>query len=776
MYTKYTNLSILFAIYAFITFEASLSPQSLLAKENIDSQDQLQIENPVLSNNLSKVPIVDLNILDDFHTNIDSAYKILLKNGYVYIATRFGLYIVKEDGWLEEGQLDANTWNQMVAGYLPLMNCYDIQIKDHYAYITTYEFSLVVVDIADPSHPTIVAQLEEGNGFKLVVSEDKAYIAMGNLGLLVVSIKNPENPLVLSHLQDREFDIKNLGGLEDGALYFSGGYHDLGIIDVSDPYRPTLREEIDINGYATDLARVNDYIYLSTNNGLYIFSIDPSNPFNLRDLGSILDDKKLYKIAADETTIILYHLADDEESVVFMDNSDPTRPIEKGTYYIKKNDVELENSGSLYSLGVEGCFSYIGWLSGFDIIDHCGASSNQMSAKSQSNHNSESIFKEFPLRQVQEIPKYFLDVLPRWDISKFEPTFNVRLTEGLKFASYFDSIGSSGHSAIKEDYIYTAMGRDGLLVLQVKNDNMDYVATWQDSLDEHETIEDVAISGNYAFLAHGDGARLTVLDISQPENPQEISSIVTGTLGEGGGWANSLVIGGDLLYLACGGEGLRIMDIRDVTNPNIVGEIDIASLTATDGSIMESTKHISLEGDYAYVANWQDTNGAEIAVVDISSSTNPRLVNKISLAGYGTGWSYAKRIVVRDGIAFVASHEAGVNIIDLSNPLNPVFISNIDSDSYTEDITLLENNYLLIADGWEGMSLYNISDLKSPIKMYSSYDEGTYVDAAKTFSGYILENFNNGSLRLRSIDPILSIMDKISDPMIENFDRFHIKF
>ncbi len=68
-------------------------------------------------------------------------------------------------------------------------------------------------------------------------------------------------------------------------------------------------------------------------------------------------------------------------------------------------------------------------------------------------------------------------------------------------------------------------------------------------------------------------------------------------------WTQGVDVAGDYAYLACGGEGLKIVDISDQMNLNVVGGV------ATADTVMD----VSVEGDLAVVAD-QD---AGLAFIDV---------------------------------------------------------------------------------------------------------------------------------------------------------------
>jgi hypothetical protein len=74
----------------------------------------------------------------------------------------------------------------------------------------------------------------------------------------------------------------------------------------------------------------------------------------------------------------------------------------------------------------------------------------------------------------------------------------------------------------------------------------------------------------------------------------------------------------------------------------------------------------------------------------------------------------ASDVVVKDGVAFVASGPQGVTVVDVSDPRKPVAIALVQTPGAAVRLELRENN-LLIADGSMGVAILDVSTPKSPL-------------------------------------------------------------
>src|SRR5439155_26330571 len=130
------------------------------------------------------------------------------------------------------------------------------------------------------------------------------------------------------------------------------------------------------------------------------------------------------------------------------------------------------------------------------------------------------------------------------------------------------------------NYAFLADGDAGLEVLDISNPSRPHLVA------RHETAtfaQDVIVVGNHAFVALGSMVR--PLDISNPISPAILKDFSATA-------ANSLALGGNYLYVADATEGLTVLDVSDPANPQRVANLPLDS-TAT---------RVAVAGAYALVA------------------------------------------------------------------------------------------------------------------------------------------------------------------------------
>ncbi len=146
----------------------------------------------------------------------------------------------------------------------------DVHAQGNYFYVTDQWFSLVIVNVSDPSTPTFVstvwAEFGDSYGEMVFVDGNTAYYTDEDKGLQVVDVSVPATPSVVSEfpLADFAYDVHKLGNY----AYVANGAAGLQIIDVSSPATPTRAGElIAIPGYSRDVFVVGDVAYIAAQAG-----------------------------------------------------------------------------------------------------------------------------------------------------------------------------------------------------------------------------------------------------------------------------------------------------------------------------------------------------------------------------------------------------------------------------------------------------------------------------------------------------------------------------
>ena len=231
------------------------------------------------------------------------------------------------------------------------------------------------------------------------------------------------------------------------------------------------------------------------------------------------------------------------------------------------------------------------------------------------------------------------------------------------------------------------------------------------------SVADVAIIGNYAYL----GGK--IFDISNPANPLPIGDVPFARfVGDAFDYASEPKI-----WYSSGRYALAFVSWRteftlfDVSNAALPVNLGTFDYSATLGEIVVRT--VKIVGDVVYVLDVD--NGLYIL-----SLANP--TSLVYLGEYTTppGRDFPRDIVVDGNRAFIMFAWGGLDIVDVSNPRNPVPLSDplSDPDFGQGDATMVDvdANRAYVVDGEGGLRIFDVSDPTHPLPLgrYRNRREG----------------------------------------------------
>ncbi|WP_168433222.1 S8 family serine peptidase [Pontiella sulfatireligans] len=290
---------------------------------------------------------------------------------------------------------------------------------------------------------------------------------------------------------------------------------------------------------------------------------------------------------------------------------------------------------------------------------------------------------------------------------------------------------------------------------------------------------DVALQGSYAYVADGAGG-LRILDVSDPLNVQLMSSYASG------GSARGVEVSGSYVYLSDISTGLHIIDVSNASQPVLKG---IYATTAYNAAV---------QGSYAYVA----TGETGLEVVSISNPSAPTLKGS-----FDTQFVSAYDVAVSGSTAYLTGAEY-VTTVDVSSPTNPqydsffklltpdglasskamyfngnqffVTLENYGFSVLNPDLSLVSRNagftaplgiceddgLIYVADGSDGLKVMNGSDLAS-ISTHASYPN-IFAQNVSFNNGYVYVAGRTGGLYL-----FRASTDSDADGMYDKWEMEH---
>ncbi|MCK5147477.1 T9SS type A sorting domain-containing protein [bacterium] len=211
-------------------------------------------------------------------------------------------------------------------------------------------------------------------------------------------------------------------------------------------------------------------------------------------------------------------------------------------------------------------------------------------------------------------------------------------------ADVFDTDGRAYAVAYYENYVYVADGNNGLRIISTGDwtqeagaynfTDVSYKAVdvkiWEDDINNKL----------YAFLAV-EFEGLWIVEVTNPAAPTLTTSLTMA----GGVYAVDIDVMGHYVYVADGVDGLRVVDVRTITTPVIIGTEN------TGGSAID----VMVNGSFAYVAD--GTGG--LRIISISTPAAPAEV------GYYDTGDVANAVYVADDTEiYITDRNGGLYLFD----------------------------------------------------------------------------------------------------------------
>jgi hypothetical protein len=199
------------------------------------------------------------------------------------------------------------------------------------------------------------------------------------------------------------------------------------------------------------------------------------------------------------------------------------------------------------------------------------------------------------------------------------------------------------------------------------------------------TAEVQRVNGKlYAFLSvdpgGGSGARLVIVDLSDPAAPTEVFTAVMGSP-----FVHDVFVRDGILITALWDQGITIWDIGGVGSGSVSNPVVLGNVVTVGGQAHNVWwYHKASTGEKRYAFVGEEGPGAvgssatgDIHVVDVSNFAAPREVAFFHLDGAGT---HNFSVDESRGILYAAYYNAGVRAIDISGDLSSCDAAHKSSD------------------------------------------------------------------------------------------------
>ncbi len=583
-----------------------------------------------------------------------------------------------------------------------------------------------------------------GPSFALALDTTRELIFLGSgTGVLILQPSNTGGFNVISdNIRTNGGDVKVLAYDETHNLLFTGGDNtEFEVWSISNPsnptrivaYRDTTPSDYS-SAYVKDIALNGDYLfvafydgYLSGNNPSHIRIYNISDIANVQPISSISLSAIVSDIDIDGDRLFVQVTT----NVYVYDISNVASPTMITSFADYSNGIIVEDT-LLYG------FSGGMWGGGIQIFNISDLN-NPVQIASVSSQ----------IGTINRVKKYGNDIyvcgewLEVWDVANpTSPTiswgFGLLGSTGIYDfyyydGNYFTSSGTYGFSVIGFDtlgntfeassfrvpgfandiafndgYIYyISLTKGNTTSLYILNSN-EFVGRVQ--VFEGTAFPRMAYSNNHVYVA-GD-TLLVAVDVSDPESPQVIGSVVLPYT-----YIRDIKVNGEYAFATLD-SGLLVISLN---NYQVVAML-------SDTSLLYGTKKIYIQGNYLYMAS-----GTKLAVIDISNPLTPILS---SVTNFSQAYSSFNSIVVNGNYAYLSTETNQILIVDVSTPSNPLFVNSYsppDSRGYGLYNLTVSGNYLFGTSGgnYSTLIVFDISNPTSP-----------------TIAGYY-DNYYSGSILVR---------------------------
>ncbi|MHA1778907.1 MAG: ABC transporter permease subunit, partial [Candidatus Heimdallarchaeaceae archaeon] len=252
--------------------------------------------------------------------------------------------------------------------------------------------------------------------------------------------------------------------------------------------------------------------------------------------------------------------------------------------------------------------------------------------------------------------------------------------------------GPSVNLAYYKNILYVAERGDGIEVLNTSDPSNIYELTQYHDIES--SIGDLEIYDGTLFAAAGKTG-LLILNVS---NPQEAIHVISSYPVETN-HTNFIHVYNNLAILDKDGEGFIIFDVSDLENPVQLSNVTIGT----------DVYNVDVWNNYLFVVGY--TTG--LLVYDITDPTQPQVIASYNSTSE-TGRLLSYDITIIDGLAYVATGKYdGLVVLNITNPTNVSYVSNFDEVNAMRLSIVGDYAYCVLQNDVTfeyGMGVVNISD------------------------------------------------------------------
>jgi hypothetical protein len=341
--------------------------------------------------------------------------------------------------------------------------------------------------------------------------------------------------------------------------------------------------------------------------------------------------------------------------------------------------------------------------------------------------------------------------------------------------SYSTKTGYIHNLAVNGNYAYLVAPRSFIILDISDKTNPKAVKNF---LSDRNQI-DVFIEDNYAYVGLGDmrfpNGGIRIFNISDPLDVKEIKNdlILPET-------PIGIFVKNDIGYIGDFASGMVIVNFSNKEFPEILANYEIAPVLDEDkyNELLDKAKtdYSGFKSDVIDKYSFSGINSEQFESVIERMGLDNFVRHLTILVTYGTE-PHAWWLTVRGDYAYIALDAAGMDIVDISDPSNPIKVGNIKKgekgNEYFFNSIALSGNYAYAAVDAHGLLVIDISDPSNPREVADvpAWSNTKWLESP----GHMVRSeIQNDILYLSATEDglyIYNISDKVNPSLIQKVDK-----
>jgi len=601
---------------------------------------------------------------------------------------------------------------------------------------------LTVIDF-DSSNTSFIGNLPFSYSYALAMSPEGDLVFVGSGGgIFVTDVSDPQNPIVLSEIRTRSLVDQCTYDPVNQRLYVCAYFSGIEIWDLSDLSNPTRMSRFPTEPYPRwGVAYIGNYLFFTTNYSLWALDIsDPYNP-TIADELFITNNLIIQMYLKGNTAYIVTS----SQGVKVVNVTNPADLQLLASYgFISGNEIDIAGN-YLYAVNTSGAFTILNISDSLNITYAGGLSLGGYTTDIEVFNNKAYISKVSTGGGLQivdvtipstpsSISLYsgdfeFVSGMGDYVYLTRNSTFSVldvTDSSSVQYVSGFDIPGFVNDVSVSGSYAYT--GSNGFRVIDI-SDSPHPVDVGYADIDG--SLVEAAGSSLVVYCPYSMTANNTVhlMDVSDPANPVSLDSYASPVMT----W--DLVVRDNLAFVACWWDGVRVLSFEDPNNLVLVSHTMGWQSGGVPGVDYCYAQDVDVDGDYLYIVDYEpftneDTYG--LYIIDITNPSAPTLINR-----FQNITSYPQDVAVENGIAYIADGNGGVEVVDVSDPLNPSVIGYVNMIDGSTGINV-DGDYAYVSEYiLGGLQVVDISTPSSPTLAGWYQPSGCFALGVESNNGFV---------------------------------------